>query len=47
MAQGSLRDLLNKKGSNIPPSLRLSLAKDTAQGMQVIKKGERIIDQLE
>ena len=33
MHQGNLRDLLNKKGGNLPPSLRLKLAKDAATGM--------------
>jgi len=33
MHKGSVRDLLTKKNKNIPPSLRLKMAKDAAKGV--------------
>lgn len=30
---GSVRDILDKKGSNLPFNLRVKLAKDAAKGM--------------
>ena len=38
MHYGSVRDLLDKKANNLPPSMRLKIVKDAAKGMYVVKK---------
>jgi hypothetical protein len=36
MQHGNLRDLLDRKGANLPWKLRLRLLKDAAKGMYVL-----------